>query len=40
MDFLPDFGKHAFYVWSCYGATAIVFGYLTIKTLIENKSRK
>ena len=40
MDFIPDFGKYAFAVWTCYGVTFAVIAALTIRTCIQNETRK
>ncbi len=40
MDFLPDFGKYAPYIWISYGATILVFLWLTLLTLRQNKKRR
>lgn len=32
-----DFGKYAIYVWSAYGASALVLGGLVLATLRRNR---
>lgn len=34
---IPDYGKYAFYVWSAYGASALVLGALVVSTLRRNR---
>ncbi len=32
-----DFGKNAFYIWSCYGVSALVLGTLIIRAIRSPK---
>jgi len=32
-----DFGKNAFYIWACYGMSAIVLGGLVIRAFMSPK---
>jgi len=40
MDFIPDFGKSALYVWLSYGVSVTVLLAFTAHTLIQNAKRK
>ncbi len=39
MEFIPDFGKYSFYVWTCYGVSIAVLLAFTITTLRRNAQR-
>ena len=39
MELIPDFGRHAIYIWSCYGLTALVFISFTLHTLLRARGR-
>jgi len=40
MDFIPDFGKYALYVWLSYGISVVVLLAFTAHTLVQNSKRK
>jgi len=40
MDLIPDFGRHAIYIWSCYGLTALVFIGFTTHTFLRARGRR
>jgi len=40
MGLIPDYGKYAFFVWTCYGASVAVILAFTIYTLKQNSKRK
>lgn len=40
MDMLPDFGKYAFTVWTCYGVSLALLLALTIHTLVQKAKYK
>ena len=40
MEFLPDFGKYSFYVWSCYGLSVAVLLGFTLHTFMQKRGRK
>ncbi|MDC7684984.1 heme exporter protein CcmD [Asticcacaulis sp. BYS171W] len=37
MDF--DFGKYAFYVWGCYGVSAVALIGLTVLSVVAHRDR-
>jgi len=39
MELIPDFGRHAIFIWSCYGLTALVFIGFTAHTLWRARGR-
>jgi heme exporter protein CcmD len=40
IEFLPDFGKNAAYIWACYGIGLVLIGGAAIGVLIKARSAK
>lgn len=37
MNFIPDFGHYAPYVWTCYGVSIVTLIGLTVRTIAQSK---